>query len=307
MTSILITGGTGFIGYNLIKYLLSNTDYQIISLDKYRNHRITHSRVSYMAHDLRNPLDQTLINEMGDIEHIIHLAGATDAGESISNPSKYVLDNIIGTLNLLEYSRNNLIDLKKFIYFNTAEVYGPSSGTIFFEDQSYYAINPYAATKIGAQEMCLVYHRLYNIPVITTYTTNAFGPMQSDKKFIPLMIDRILSEQVVYVHADKSKRPIKRNYLHVDDVCGATLFLMKNGLPGAKYNITAKENIDNLKIVRIIASSLNKELKYELVFPRDSPLALPMLSGEKLRNLGWIPKKKFEESLREFVRWKVKK
>jgi len=307
MNNILITGASGFIGRNLIEYLISNTDYRIISLSRKEHHYDNHDRITKITHDMRLPIDEKTINQIGEVDYIIHLAAATDAKESTVNPLKYVQDNIIGTLNLLEYARHNLKKIKKIIYFNTAEVFGPSSkNTVFFEDQSYNAINPYAATKIGAQEMCLAYQRLYNLPILITYTANSFGPGQNSTKFIPLIINKISANQVVDIHTDSSKRPIRRNYLDVEDICSATLFLMKKGPPGEKYNVVAAKNVDNLEIAQILAFFMKKELKHRLIYSEDSLLALPMLSGQKLRNLGWKQPKTLEKGLKELIKWKMK-
>jgi len=309
---VLITGAAGFIGTNLVEYFLNNTNYQIVCLDRKKNqhaHMLSshHNRIKLITHDMAKPIGRELVNDIGNIEYVIHLAGATDAKESTVNPSKYVLDNINGTLNLLEFTRHYLKKVKKIIYFNTAEVYGPSPrDTIFSEDQIYNTNNPYAASKIGAQEMCLVYHRLYDLPIILTYTANVFGPAQKSNKFIPLLMNKIFLEQEVDIHVDVLGMPIKRNYLHVNDICQATHFLMKNGEIGQKYNIAAEKNTNNLKIAQLIAHSMNRELKYRLIHTKDDFLALPMISAKKLRISGWKQQNTLENGLKELIKCKMK-
>jgi len=262
-------------------------------------------RVKIVYHDLREPIGKSCSEKIGKIDYIVHFAAATDIKKSITNPMSFVLDNVVGTANLLEFAATNLDHLKQFLYFSTAEVFGKNrSGVISKEDDTPISYSPYAATKIGAQELCASYERTFKMPVVIAYAMNVFGPHQSQEKFIPLIIEKIRNGQTVLIQLNSAgTTPNRRNYLHVDDLCDAVLFLSRNGHSGEKYNIAAAEESDNLKIAQMVSSILGKKLKYQLVEQKENSLALPQLSGEKLVRLGWRQKKTLEGGLRELIEW----
>ncbi len=306
MHRILITGGGGFLGQSLVNFLLRETNYEIISM--IRSPRPSFDppdRVKIVYHDLREPIGKSCSEKIGKIDYIVHFAAATDIKKSITNPMSFVLDNVVGTANLLEFAATNLDHLKQFLYFSTAEVFGKNrSGVISKEDDTPISYSPYAATKIGAQELCASYERTFKMPVVIAYAMNVFGPHQSQEKFIPLIIEKIRNGQTVLIQLNSAgTTPNRRNYLHVDDLCDAVLFLSRNGHSGEKYNIAAAEESDNLKIAQMVSSILGKKLKYQLVEQKENSLALPQLSGEKLVRLGWRQKKTLEGGLRELIEW----
>lgn len=303
MGKILITGGGGFVGQNLIDFLLKETGYEVISIQ--RKPSTTHEKLKIIYHDLRSPISEKTSSEIGEVDYIIHLAASTCAKKSIDNPMNFVMDNIVGTVNLLEYARHNVKNLKQFLYFSTAEVFGSApDGTIFKESDFPNPSSPYAATKISAQEFCISYKNAFGVPVVIAYAMNAFGPYQSLEKFIPLMIEKILKEKKIFIYSNgEGTAPHRRNYLHVEDLCGAILFLTECGISGEKYNIAAEEESDNLKLAQMISKILGKKLNYELVRQRQNSLTHPCLSGEKLQKLGWQQKKTLEEGLIELIKW----
>ena len=311
MDTILITGGSGFLGRNLIDFLLRKTNYKIISI--YRSIPTqpfkSNKRLKNVYCDLRNRIDYQTIKEIGSVDHIIHLAGLTCAKKSFVEPVEAIDNNMVGTANLLEYVRHHVVNLKQFLYFSTAEIFGSNSLTsIFKEDDPPNSNSPYAATKIGAQELCIAYKNTFGIPVVITYAMNSFGPHQSSDKFIPLLIRKISKGEKVFIHLNKKiDIPLKRNYLHIEDICGAILFLLKNGTPGEKYNIAAQKECDNLMLAQTIAKLLEKKLNYELIVQDHNILVHPRLSGEKLWRLGWYETKTLEEGLKEFVEWTTKR
>jgi len=305
MHSVLITGGAGFLGSSLADFLLRETDYKIILINKpeHTSHLHRNDRVKVVHHDLKKPMGIRCLQEIGEVDYIIHFAGSTDIKKSIKDPICFVMNNVVGTANLLEYTRNNVKNLKQFLYLSTAEVFGRGTpGAIFKEDDALLSHSPYAATKIGAQELCMSYKNTFDIPVVIAYAMNAFGTHQPQDKFIPLMVEKILREEKVPIHLNvEATAPNRRNYLHVDDLCDAVLFLSLHGLPGEKYNIAAAEESDNLKLAQTISRLLDKKLNYEFVEQEQNSLALPRLSGEKLQKLGWQQKKTLEEGLKDLV------
>ena len=236
--TVLVTGGAGFIGHALIQHLLETTDYKIVSLDRLdtagRLDRLQEvisqddewkRRVRIVWHDLKAPLSQHVIDKLGTVHYILHLAAGSHVTRSIQYPLEFVMDNVVGTCNLLDYARLNCPDLKLFLYFSTDEVFGPApEGVVFKEDSRYNACNPYAATKAGAEELCNSFCNTYNIPLITTHTMNAYGPRQHSEKFIPLVVKRLLKGEKITIHSNREgTESSSRRYLYSEDVASACL------------------------------------------------------------------------------------
>jgi len=329
MTNVLITGGAGFVGHHIIKYLLDNTDFNIVSLDRLdfsgslnRISEITKyidpdvkKRVRIVYHDLKSEFNDSLINLIGHVDIIYHLAASSHVTRSIKDPIEFINNNILGTANLLEYSRK-LKTLSKFIYFSTDEVFGPSKdGLPFYEWDRYNSCNPYSASKAAAEELCIAYENTYKLPIFITHTMNIYGERQNEEKFIPLLIKKISNNEIVDIHFDSSKNFIgKRCYLHALDVAHALLFLTNikdfdfplnhRGGNCHKFNIASLDEYDNLQVAQLIARYLNKELKYKLIDPiidRPGHDFIYRISGDYLRSLGWLPQINFESGLKKVV------
>ena len=222
----------------------------------------------------------------------------------------FVMDNVVGTVNLLNYARS-LKQLNKFLYFSTDEVFGPASkGINYKEDDRYRSGNPYAASKAGGEEMCMAFANTYNLPILITHTMNVIGERQHPEKFFPKIINHVLKSKVLTIHSDQSKtKPGSRYYIHAQDVADAVMFLLNKGKSGEKFNIVGSKEIDNLELAKIIAKMLNKKLYYKLV---DFHSARPghdlryALSGKKLKIMGWQPKKNIINRIKETVDWTIK-
>ena len=168
-SKILVTGGAGFIGHHFIEYLLKNTNHKIVSLDRLdvsgnlnRLSEIVNqnddykSRLDVVYHDLKSPVNDYTRNRLGDVDYIIHLAAGSHVDRSVLYPMEFVMDNVVGTGNLLDYARLHLPKLKLFLYFSTDEVFGAApEGVVFDENSRYNSGNPYAASKAGAEELCV--------------------------------------------------------------------------------------------------------------------------------------------------------
>ena len=231
---------------------------------------------------------------------------------------EFVLDNVVGTANILEFART-LTDQKKlerFIYFSTDEVFGPAPiGVDYVENDRYNSTNPYSATKAGGEELSVAYENTYGVPVYITHTMNVFGERQHPEKFIPMCIKKIRDGELVTIHSDKTKKiPGSRHYIHAEDVSNALLFLLDQetvvesnygGAKCPKFNIVGAEELNNLQLAQIIADVQGKELKYEMV---DFHSARPghdlryALSGEKMRKMGWVPQD-IRGRISEVVEW----
>jgi len=318
----LVTGGSGFIGHHLIKHILKYTDSEVVSLDRIDvssnlgrlqilldDNPTWRKRLKIVWHDLKSSLNDYIAEEIGHVDYVLHLAASSHVDRSVKNPQQFVLDNVVGTTNLLEYARQHLKDLKTFINFSTDEVYGPATnGVIFDENDRHNPCNPYAATKSAAEQICNAYWMTYEIPIITTHTMNVYGIRQSKEKFIPLIIDKLKNNKKIFIHTDKEGNIGSRKYLHTQDVSEAILLLLDQGTIGEKYNISSDVEIDNLSLAKEIASIMNKELKYECEYPSKTRGANDVrysISGEKVRKLGWRPKLSLREGLKKVIDYHV--
>ncbi len=335
MKRVLITGGAGFIAHHLIYYLIKKTSWDIVSLDRldYSGNlnrldsilssltQEQKSRVTIVYHDLKSEINPWIKKEIGEIDIILHLAAGSHVDRSIDYPMEFVLDNVVGTTNILEYARevNVSNQLERFIYFSTDEVFGPApKGIDYKENDRYNSTNPYSATKAGGEELAVAYENTYNLPVYITHTMNVFGERQHPEKFIPMCIKKIRDGESVTIHSDKTKQiPGSRHYIHAEDVAEAIYFILTKKLQneidygGAKcpkFNIVGSEELNNLELAQIIANCQNKDLKYEMVDFHSSRPGHDLrysLSGEKMKQLGWQPSIKLTERIKQVVDWSL--
>ena len=335
MKNILVTGGAGFIAHHLIYYILVNTNWNVVSLDRLdysgNLNRLNNilsslsnkhkSRLKIIYHDLKSDINPWIEKDIGRIDTILHLAAGSHVDRSIEYPMEFVLDNVVGTANILEFAKkiHKKKLLKKFIYFSTDEVFGPApKGVDYKENDRYNSTNPYSATKAGGEELAVAYENTYGLPILITHTMNVFGERQHPEKFIPMCIKKIRDSEVVTVHSNKDKTiPGSRHYIHAKDVSEAIMFLLNNnflheedfgGSRCPKYNIVGSEEINNLELANLIAKVQNKELKYKMVDFHSSRPGHDLrysLSGEKMKKLGWEPSIKLSDRIKEVVDWSL--
>ena len=330
---VLITGGAGFIAHHLISYLLRNTEYEIISLDRldysgYLNRlnnillsfsKEDKSRLKIVFHDLKSEINTWIAKDIGDVNYIFHLAAGSHVDRSILNPMEFIYDNVVGTGHILEFARkmNEKKILERFIYFSTDEVFGPAAtGIDYKENDRYNSTNPYSATKAGGEELAVAFENTYNLPIYITHTMNVFGERQHPEKFIPMCVRKIRDKEEITIHSDSTKKiPGSRHYIHAEDVSEAILFLINSkidhlpdwgGAKCPKFNIVGSEEIDNLKLAKLIAKCQNKDLNFKMVDFHSSRPGHDLrysLSGEKMKNLGWTPSIKLTERINQVVGW----
>ena len=329
---VLITGGAGFIAHHVIERILRTTDWEIVSLDRLdfsgNLNRLADmmqdipqdqkGRLKIVWHDLKaeiNPLTAAMI---GDINIVLHLAAGSHVDRSIEFPMEFVMDNVVGTTNLLQYART-LPNLDRFVYFSTDEVFGPApEGVNYAEYDRYNSTNPYSASKAAAEEICVAFENTYKLPIVVTHTMNVFGERQHPEKFIPMVIQKARDGEVVTVHSDPTKTFAgSRHYIHAKDVADGLMFILENlqdykhtgdygGAKCPKFNLVGPEEIDNLTLAKMIAGAVGKELQYEMTDFHSSRPGHDLryaLSGELLKSLGWEPKIKFSERVKEVVEW----
>lgn len=330
MERILITGGAGFIAHHLIHKILKETDWEVVTLDRLdysgnlnRLHdslmslpQETRKRVKVVFHDLKADLNPLIRTEIGKVNYIAHLAAGSHVDRSITYPMEFVLDNVVGTCNILEYARTQ-DNLSRFIYFSTDEVFGPApNGIKYKENDRYNSTNPYSASKAGGEELAVAFENTYDMPICITHTMNVFGERQHPEKFIPMTIRKVRDGETVTIHSDRTKTiPGSRHYIHAQDVADATLFLLKQNIKaepdetGAKcpkFNIVGSEELNNYELAKIIANAQGKPLKYDFVDFHSSRPGHDLryaLDGSKMKSMGWEPQKDVKQRIEEVVEW----
>lgn len=324
MARVLITGGAGFIAHHVIEHFLKTTDWDIVTLDRLDTSGTLsrledvlciggvpwRERLTFVWHDLKAPLNSLVRSQIGKCDYVLHLAAGSHVDRSIDYPMEFVMDNVVGTCNLLDFVREDLADsMESFIYFGTDEVFGPApEGVKYVEWARYNSGNPYAASKAGAAELCLAYANTYNLPISITSTMNVFGIRQHPEKYIPLVIRKVLLGETIFIHANKDCTEAgKRHYINTQDVAEAMAFLLDGRLEkGDKYNLVGEKELDNLQLAQIIAAFVGKPLKYKLVDFHSSRPGHDLryaLNGDKMKGMGWEPTKSVEQRLAEVVQW----
>ena len=327
---ILITGGAGFIAHHVIDKILSTTDWEIITLDRLdfsgnlnrlkevvsSYPKIEQKRVRIVHHDLKAELNPEISASIGKIDYISHLAAGSHVDRSITYPLEFVMDNVVGTANILDYARK-LDNLERFAYFSTDEIFGPApKGVNYKENDRYNSTNPYSATKAGAEELVVAFENTYGLPSLITHTMNVFGERQNPEKYIPMVIKKVRDNDKVMVHSNSEKTIAgSRHYIHAEDVADALLFLYKydistikpdnTGAKCQKFNIVGKDEIDNLELAKFIAKTQDKDLNYEMVdfhSQRPGHDLRYALDGSKMEKMGWVPKSAYDQ-LETTINW----
>lgn len=302
MTRVLMTGADGFIGSNILEYMLDKTDWEFVVLCSWRHQGKPgnikpNKRVEVVTHNLIGP-----VPDVGDFDYILHLASESHVDRSIADPVNFIENNVSITLQMLEYARNH--PPKVFLHFSTDEVYGAMEHK---EWDVLLPSNPYAASK-AAQEMIVIsYWKTYGVPVVITNSNNIVGKNQHPEKFVPKIIELINSGKEVMIHTSNGK-PGKRYWNAVENVADALLFILKikPAVYGRKvdrpdrYALSGGKELDNLEMAQLIAKILGKKLKYKLI---DAETIRPgydefyaHTKGE-LDNKGWVAPFTLEQGL----------
>lgn len=326
---VLLTGGAGFVGHHVVEHFLKNTDWDLVVMDRlsYASNGLDRlrdieafddKRVLTLTADFSKPVGEGLGQEIGNVDIIIHLGANSHVDDSIKNPVKFVDDNVMGTVQMLEFART-LPDLKKFIYFGTDEVYGSApEGTYYREGDRFNPGNPYSASKAAAECFCYAYSNTYNLPIQITNTMNVIGERQHSEKFVPMIIRKVIDGETVDIHSNSDRTKAgSRFYIHARNVADALFYIISNteetldnyDSGKGKYNIVGELELDNLELAKLIAKHIGKELKYEMVDFHSSRPGHDLryaLDGAKMGELGWIPPKDFVESLHSTIDWTIK-
>ena len=332
MKRILITGGSGFIGSTLIRYIINQTQDSVINIDKL-TYAANQSALKGVENNPRYAFEQIDICDLKAIESIfekyqpdavMHLAAESHVDRSISGAADFIQTNIVGTYTLLEVAKNywhTLDEAKKtsfrFHHISTDEVYGDLEGSddLFTETTPYAPSSPYSASKASSDHLVKAWYRTYGLPAIITHSSNNYGFYQYPEKLIPLMILNALEGKSLPVYGNGLQI---RDWLFVEDHAKALYKVLKAGKVGETYNISGNCEKTNIEIVRTICSLLeelapNKPedvARYEdlITYVKDRPGhdVRYAIDSTKIQNeLGWQPQESFESGLKKTVEWYI--
>jgi dTDP-glucose 4,6-dehydratase len=325
MATLLITGGAGFIGSNLVRYALSHTSDRLVVVDKLTyagsllnlEAPLKDPRVTFLEADIadRRAMSRAFAEHHPDA--VLNLAAETHVDRSIDGPRLFVDTNIVGTFTLLEVARAFISEAPaegreafRFLHVSTDEVYGSLGREGAFSEETAYAPNsPYAASKAGADHLVRAYAHTYGLPVLMTNCSNNYGPFQFPEKLIPLMVLNAIDGRPLPIYGDGGN---VRDWLHVEDHCAGLLLVLAKGRAGEKYNVGGGNERTNLEIVDLICDTVDalrpgptsrRALK---TFVPDRPghdRRYAIDAAKIRRELGWAPKHTFGTGLRDTVQW----
>ena len=332
MKKICVTGGAGFIGSALIRYLINTTDICIINIDKltYAGDLSTLSSIEksnryiFYNTDINNFDELSAIFEKHNPDAVMHLAAESHVDKSIEGPFDFIKTNIIGTYKMLEVSRhywNKLSGIKKsnfrFHHISTDEVYGDLDGTddLFKETTPYSPSSPYSASKASSDHLVRAWHRTYGLPVLITNCSNNYGPYQFPEKLIPLTIINSIMGKPITVYGSGLQI---RDWLYVDDHVSALKEVLLKGMVGETYNIGGHNEHANIDVIFTICDELEKLYPNKLptinnysdlisyVDDRPGHDARYAIDAKKIQQeLGWSPQETFRSGIEKTVRWYI--
>ena len=306
---ILVTGGSGFIGSNFIRYMFATyPDIEIVNLDKLtyagnpENLRDVEELDGYtFVHG--DICDEVLVEKLlsEGIDAVLNFAAESHVDRSITGPRDFIQTDVFGTFTLLEASRRH--GVARYLQVSTDEVYGSIEAGSFTESSPLEPNSPYAASKAAGDLLARAYHVTYGLPVLITRSSNNFGPYQYPEKLIPLFITNALDDIVLPLYGDGMN---VRDWLFVTDNCAAIDLVLREGEPGEVYNIAGGQEKANIEITLSVLRILGKpESLIEYVADRPGHDRRYSISSAKLAALGLKPREDFEAGLAETVRWYV--
>ncbi len=308
--NVLVTGGSGFIGSNLVRLLLSERpDWKVVNLDKltYAGNAENLADLDGRPHyrfvrgDICNGELVAEILRRDGIDAVMHLAAESHVDRSILAPAVFIDTNVRGTQVLLEAARE--LGVKHFVHVSTDEVYGSLGPTgLFTEETPLAPSSPYSASKASSDLLALAYAHTFDQPVVVTRCSNNYGPYQFPEKLIPLMIANALRDLPLPVYGDGMN---VRDWIHVEDHCRGLLAALEKGRAGQVYNFGAASERHNVDIVKKVLDLVGKP--HSLVqFVKDRPghdRRYAIDASKARRELGWEPRRKFEDALATTVGW----
>ena len=314
MKKIIVTGGLGFIGSNLIELLLKKNFY-VINIDKgtyssnFYNTKdfIKSKKYKFIKLDIANKKIGKIFKKFKP-SGIFNLAAETHVDRSIDSPGNFIQSNIVGVYNLLEcfkiFSRKNK---SKLIHISTDEVYGDVLKGRTHENHPYQPSSPYAASKAASDHLVSSYIRTYNLPAIVTNCSNNYGPKQHPEKLIPKLIYNIMKNRPLPIYG---KGTNCREWIYVKDHCEALIKVFEKGKIGEFYNIGSNKNLNNLQVTKELLKNSKKIIslgkKVKINFVKDRPghdIRYALNSNKIKKKLKWRPKTNFSKGIQLTINW----
>tara|TARA_Y100000816_G_scaffold292347_1_gene287126 strand:- start:641 stop:1663 length:1023 start_codon:yes stop_codon:yes gene_type:complete len=319
MKKIIVTGGSGFIGSNLVNYLIKKK-YFVINIDKltyssntYQKASLSKKNYKFLKIDINNKFKIKKIIKKYKPECIFNLAAETHVDRSIDSPFQFINSNILGVFNILEAIRENNKKNKKIklVHISTDEVYGDVLNNRSNENFPYNPSSPYSASKASADHLIKSYVRTYKLPAVISNCCNNYGPYQFPEKLIPKMISNIFRNKPLPIYA---KGQNSREWIHVEDHCDALYKIFKKGKIGESYNVGSNVNLKNIKLVKNILK-IFKEKKYymgknvKIKFVKDRPghdFRYALNSNKIRKQIGWKSSISLTKGLNMTIDWYLK-
>ena len=327
----LITGGLGFIGSNLIRFLLKKNKHEILNLDKITYASNTFSNKYFCSNKLYRFVKGDISNKslLKDLledyrpDFIMNLAAESHVDRSIDKPDSFINTNIVGTFNLLSVSKDYWENLKgdkknkfRFHHISTDEVFGSiDDKKLFTENSPYNPSSPYAASKASSDHLVRSWYKTYKFPILISNCSNNYGPYQFPEKLIPLVILNALRNRKIPIYGDGLQ---VRDWLYVEDHVKALYQIIMNGRIGETYNIGGNNQIKNIDIVNIICDYLDKELKGDeiisssyrrlIYYVEDRPghdICYGINAKKIKKELNWEPETIFETGIKKTINWYI--
>ncbi|RUO71759.1 dTDP-glucose 4,6-dehydratase [Idiomarina ramblicola] len=326
--TFLVTGGAGFIGSAVIRELISNTDFNVVNVDKltYAGNLESlrevsdNSRYHFEKVDICDAAEVERLFNQYQPDVVMHLAAESHVDRSIDGPAEFINTNIVGTYTLLEAARKCWQEKGKpegfrFHHISTDEVYGDLHGSddLFTETTPYAPSSPYSASKASSDHLVRAWHRTYDLPTVLTNCSNNYGPYHFPEKLIPLMILNALDGKPLPIYGDGSQI---RDWLFVEDHARALLKVATEGKVGETYNIGGHNEKKNITVVQLICELLEELVPEKpasvtsytdlITFVDDRPghdLRYAIDASKIEKELGWVPAETFESGMRKTVQW----
>jgi dTDP-glucose 4,6-dehydratase len=324
---IIITGGAGFIGSNLVRHIIETTEHSVLNVDA-----LTYAGNLHSLNDIKNntryQFSQVDICDAKQVEKafqafqpdwVMHLAAESHVDRSIDGPGAFIQTNVIGTFNLLQSARSHYEALEgdakakfRFLHVSTDEVYGSLGETgLFKETTPYDPHSPYSASKASSDHLVRAWADTYGLPVLITNCSNNYGPFQFPEKLIPVVILKALRGEDIPVYG---KGINIRDWLYVEDHADALYTVISKGKPGETYNIGGYNERKNIDIVELLCELLDelkpredrKSYREQITFVTDRPghdLRYAIDASKIKRDLGWTPKQDHSSGFRKTVEW----
>lgn len=325
--TVLLTGGAGFIGSALVRYLINQTDTIVVNVDKLTYAGSLHSlggadaseRHHFHQQDIVDSEAMRALVEQYQPDYIMHLAAESHVDRSIDGPGEFIQTNIVGTYNLLQIARDyyqsldgSKKDAFKFHHISTDEVYGSLGATGLFTETTRYKPNsPYSASKASSDHLVRAWNKTYKLPVVISNCSNNYGPFQFPEKLVPLIIQKAIAGEPLPIYG---KGDNIRDWLFVDDHVKALWKIVTEGENGQVYNVGGHNEKTNIEVVMTMCSILDdisprpdgNKYSEQITYVADRPghdrrYAIDATKIEK--ELAWTPEETFETGIRKTVEW----